>query len=257
MKLTVIGCGMAAPDAERVASGYHVQATGVSMLLDCGPGVVHRMATLGTEWQKLTHLCISHFHNDHIGDVPALFFAWRWGMAQARQDPLTVIGPKGTKKKLQQLATAFGDHISKPTFDLEIFEIGPDERRLLGDVVHITADRMTHTPEAIGFRVETSNLSLGYTGDTGESGEAAAFFHRVDTLVMECSLPDELGFPMHLTPTSAARMANIAQPKRLVLTHVYPQLDRAALPQLMRDAGWNGETVIAEDGLTLEVGFGG
>ena len=47
-----------------------------------------------------------------------------------------------------------------------------------------------------------------------------------------------------------------AQPKRLVLTHVYPQLDREALPDLIREAGWNGETVIASDGLTLEVGFG-
>ena len=256
MKVTVIGCGMATPDAARVCSGYLVQATGVSLLLDCGPGVVHRMAALGIDWQGITHLCITHFHNDHIGDVAALFFAWRWGMLPPRQEPLTVIGPKGTKKKLDQLAKAFGDHINKPSFNITIDEIEPDNRRLLGDVVHITADRMRHTPEAIGYRVETSNISLGYTGDTGDSPEAAAFFHRVDTLIMECSLPDELGFPMHLTPTSAARMANIAQPKRLVLTHVYPQLDRDALPDLMREAGWNGELVIAKDGLTLEVGFG-
>jgi ribonuclease BN (tRNA processing enzyme) len=256
MRLTIIGCGTATPDAERVGSGYLVQATGVSVLLDCGPGVVHRMAMLGIDWQSITHLCITHFHNDHIGDVPALFFAWRHGILPARSAPLTVFGPKGTKKKLDQLAKAFGEHISKPGFPLTVDEIGPDERRLLGDVVHITADNMKHTPEAIGFRIETSNVSLGYTGDTGESGEAAAFFHRVDTLLMECSLPDELGFPMHLTPTTAARMANIASPKRVVLTHAYPQLDRDALPQLMRDAGWLGETVIAQDGMMLEVGFG-
>ncbi len=255
MKLTVVGCGMATPDVDRVCSGYLVEATGVSILLDCGPGVVHSMAMLGIYLQSITHLCISHFHNDHIDDVPALFFAWRWGMLPPRKEPLTLIGPKGMKKKLDQLAKAFGDHLSKPSFDLTVAEMGPDERRLLGDVVHITADRMKHTPEAIGFRVETTNIALGYTGDTGESAEAAAFFHRVDTLVMECSLPDELGFPMHLTPSSAARMANIASPKRLVLTHVYPQLDRDMLPQLMRDAGWLGEIIIAQDGMTLEVGF--
>jgi ribonuclease BN (tRNA processing enzyme) len=51
-------------------------------------------------------------------------------------------------------------------------------------------------------------------------------------------------------------MANAAQPKRLVLTHVYPQLDRNALPGLMESAGWAGPTVIARDGLTLEVAGG-
>jgi ribonuclease BN (tRNA processing enzyme) len=246
---------MAVPDAQRVCSGHYVECNGLAILLDCGPGVVHRMATLGVAWQRITHLCITHFHNDHIGDVAALFFAWRWGMEPARKAPLTVIGPRGMKKKLQQLASAFGDHLSDTTFELTVDEVESNGSRLLGDVVHLTAGKMKHTPEAIGFRIETPHTSFGYTGDTGESGEAAAFFHRVDTLLMECSLPDELGFPMHLTPSSAARMANIAQPRRLVLTHAYPQLDRHALPDLLRDAGWTGETVVAHDGLALEVGI--
>jgi ribonuclease BN (tRNA processing enzyme) len=256
VKLTVIGCGMATPDAERVCSGYFVESNGVSLLLDCGPGVVHRMAALGINWQTITHLCITHFHNDHIGDVAALFFAWRWGTLPPRSAPLTVIGPAGTRRKLAQLATAFGDHVSDPTFPLTIDEMQPGEKRLLGDVVHFSVTKTPHTPESLAFRVDTADASLGYTGDTSESVDVGAFFTGTETLVMECATPDSLPIPVHLTPSSAARMANVAQPKRLVLTHAYPQLDRSALPQLMREAGWAGETIIAHDGLEIEVGVG-
>ena len=51
-------------------------------------------------------------------------------------------------------------------------------------------------------------------------------------------------------------MANVAQPKQLVLTHAYPQLDRTTLPQVMQAAGWKGKTIIARDGLQLEVELG-
>lgn len=247
---------MATPDPQRVCSGYHVETNGLSLLLDCGPGVVHRMAALGIDWKAITHLCITHFHNDHIGDVAALFFAWRWGTLPPRAAPLTVIGPIGTRRKLDQLAKAFGDHLSDPSFEMTIDEIEPGDKRLLGDVVHFAATKTPHNPESLAFRIDTAQASLGYTGDTTESVDVGAFFTGVETLVMECATPDDLPIPVHLTPSSAARMANIAQPRRLILTHAYPQLDRNALPRLMRDAGWAGETIIAHDGLQLEVGVG-
>jgi ribonuclease BN (tRNA processing enzyme) len=246
---------MATPDAERVTSAYLVETNGLTMLLDCGIGVVHRMATLGISWKSITHLCITHFHNDHIGDVAALFFAWRWGMMPPRSEPLTVIGPYGTKHKLKQLAHAFGDHLDKPTFELTVEEMAPGEKRLLGDVVHFSVAKTPHTPESICFRIDTADASFGYTGDTTDSVDVGAFFAGVETLVMECATPDDQPNPVHLTPSSAARMANIAQPRRLILTHAYPQLDRHSLADVMRDVGWAGETIIARDGLELEVGI--
>jgi ribonuclease BN (tRNA processing enzyme) len=251
MNLTVIGCGTVVPDADHVSSGYHVQTGGLSMLLDCGPGVVHRMAGLGIDWQNLTHLCITHFHNDHIGDIAALFHAWKWGMLPARSVPLTLLGPRGMKRKLAQLAAAFGDHLSDTKFELTIDEIEPGEQRLLGDVVHFSAVKTPHTPESLAFRIDAPDGSLGYTGDTGDSADVGEFMSGVHTLVMECSLPDSLPIDIHLTPATAARMAALAQPQRLVLTHIYPQLKRDTLPQVMREAGWSRELILAESGQRL------
>jgi ribonuclease BN (tRNA processing enzyme) len=256
MKLTVVGCGMAVPDAQRVTSAYYVETSGLALLLDCGIGAVHRMATLGLDWKNITHLCITHFHNDHIGDVPALFFAWRWGMLPPRSTPLTVMGPAGTKRKLALMAEVFGDHLSQPTFDLTVDEIAAGDERLLGDVVKFSVCKTPHTPESLAFRIDTARASFGYTGDTTESDEVGKFFIGVETLVMECATPDDQPIPVHLTPSSAARIANMARPRRLVLTHAYPQLDRATLPQVMREVGWSGETLVAKDGLELEVRLG-
>jgi ribonuclease BN (tRNA processing enzyme) len=252
MRLVIVGSGTAAPHAERAASGFYLETGGLSMLLDCGPGVVHHLARFGIEWQRLTHLFITHFHNDHIGDVPALFFAWRYGMLPARSAPLDVMAPRGMKKKLKHMARAMGDHVTDPGFDVRVDELVGGGERLLNDVVHLKTMRTPHTKESLAFRIDSPDGSFGYTGDTGYSEEVSAFLASVEVLVMECSLPDDQAMDSHLTPTRAARMAQQANPGALVLTHVYPQLDRATLAERVRDAGWAGDTVLAVDGMIID-----
>ena len=79
MRLTTIGTGTAAPSAERVNAGHLVEAGGVRLLMDCGSGVVHRMAMLGVEWVGITHVALTHFDADHVSDIPGLLVAVRAG----------------------------------------------------------------------------------------------------------------------------------------------------------------------------------
>jgi ribonuclease BN (tRNA processing enzyme) len=58
--------------------------------------------------------------------------------------------------------------------------------------------------------------------------------------------------PGHLTPSGAARIASEADVKRVVLTHIYPVADNASLPSEL-ERGYEGEVLVAEDGLTLSV----
>ena len=253
MRLTIVGSGTAVPHAERVASGFHLEIGGLAILMDCGPGVVHHLERFGLDWQHLSHLLITHFHNDHIGDVPALFFAWKYGMLPARSAPLHVLAPKGMKKKLRYMARAMGNHVAEPGFEVTVDELaGSNAERLLNDVVHLKVIRTPHTAESLAFRLDAPDGSIGYTGDTGYSEAVSSFLSRVDVLIMECSLPDDQAMDSHLTPARAARMAQQANPGVLVLTHVYPQLDRDTLAEKIRDAGWAGDTVIATDGMVVE-----
>jgi len=251
MRVICVGTGTAAPERDRACSGYWAEAGTARLLLDCGPGVVHSLARLGVAWRRITHLVLTHFHNDHIGDIPFLYFALQYGTAEPRRDPLTVVGPTGTRKLFRRLARAFGSHVRSPGFDVQFHEIGMGETLELSEGAHLSAQQVPHTEHSLAYRLQEGARAIGYTGDTGESAELGAFMRKVDVLIAECSLPEDLAMDAHLTPARLARLAQLAGPGLLVATHVYPQLDRAALPDAVRAAGWLGEVVVARDGLVL------
>jgi len=212
---------------------------------------VHSLARLGVDWQRVTHLALTHFHNDHVGDVPFLFFALRYGVRQVRHEPLTVLGPAGTGKLFRRLSRAFGSHLRNPGFEVTCHELATGETIELCPGVHFSAQRAPHTDSSLAYRVQADRLAIGYTGDTGESAELGAFMRGVDVLIAECSLPEHLASDGHLTPSRLARLATLAAPRVLVATHVFPELDRAVLADAVRRAGWRGRIVIARDGLAL------
>lgn len=252
MQLTVIGTGTAAPHPDKVCSCYYLEHNHTRVLLDCGPGAVHHLARFGVPWTRLTHLMLTHFHNDHIGDVPYLFFALRHGTRDKRTDPLTVVGPAGTGELMEKMAESMGQHVTNPGFPIEIREIEPGDRVDIGSGIEVESCRPRHRKESLAYRVNAGGASIGYTGDTGPDLGLGDFFRGVDALLIECSLPDALAMDTHLTPSGVAEIARRAEPGCVLLTHIYPQLPDAEAPGRVREAGWSGEVEVAVGGMRLE-----
>ncbi len=252
MQITVLGSGTAAPEPTRVCSGYWVRTPATRLLLDCGPGVVHRLAALGLPWQRLDHVVLSHFHTDHIGDLPVLLFALKWGVRERRSAPLTIWAPHGIQERLRAMRAAFGDHVADPGFPVLVREVTPGDAFEAGDIA-MAAARTHHTDASLAYRLGVGGARLGYTGDTGPTPGLGAFLAGCGLLIAECSLPDDEAIETHLSPGSLAVLAREAAPRRLLVTHVYPQLERLGPVARIRAAGWTGETMRAVDGVELEV----
>ncbi len=248
----MVGSGCAAPSATRAAPGHWVRAGEVRLLLDCGHGVLTRMCHLGLPWGDVTHVALTHFHYDHVGELPALLVALRWGQLPPRSTPLVLIGPVGTDAWLQRVAAAHGDGLLAPGFPLQVIELGPDLSMDLGDGVSLHAHPVPHTPESVAYCVTRGRARLVYTGDTDLDAAFAAWAKGCTVLLSECSLPETMAIPGHLTPERAATLATMVQPGTLVLTHLYPPVLAEDIPARVH-ARWPGPCIVADDGSTFEL----
>ena len=214
------------------------------------------MARLGLPWHGLSHLFLTHFHADHVGALPGLFFAFRHGIHPPRTlDPLEVWGPPGTRALFEGLAAVLGDFFLDPGFPVSIREMVPGGEVVTGDLV-VTCRDVPHTPESMALRVTAASgtPALVYTGDTGPDEGLADFCRDVDLLVGECSLPDHLVGENHLSPSRLARLARRARARRVVATHVYPQFRCSTdVAALILESGYAGPVELAREGLTVDL----
>lgn len=252
MRLVTVGTGTVVPDPDRASACHWVEHDTTRVVVDCGAGALQGLARAGLPWGAVDHLVISHFHADHIGEIPSLVFALRHGLEVPRTAPLDIWGPPGTQQLFEAWAAALGLWLVEPGFDLVIHEVEPGTGAGIGSL-QVTAAETPHTPESLALRIAAGGSVLGYTGDTGPSDALAEFFRGVDLLLSECSLPEDLVADNHLSPESLARMAIGARVERLLVTHVYPQLRRLDVPALIEGAGFSGEIIMAHDGLELEI----
>lgn len=253
MRLTTVGTGTVAPHPTRVASGHLIQTDDVTLLLDCGPGLTHRLAGLGLPWPAITHVAITHFHLDHVGELAALCYAFKYGQLPPRSAPLTLIGPPGTQELLDRLAIAHGTWLHAPGYPLQVIELPREGGAIrLGTSVWLRTFPVPHTEESVAYSVETDGRRVVYSGDTGYDTAFAQWAAGCDLLLLECSLPESLAIPLHLTPRQVGAMASIATPRRLVLTHFYAPVETEDLVATVA-AAYPGGFTLAYDGWAIDL----
>jgi ribonuclease BN (tRNA processing enzyme) len=252
MRLTTVGTGTAAPAAGRVQSGHLVEAGSVRLLMDCGSGIATRLADLGAPWQTISHLALTHFHADHIVDLPTLLFGWRYGQLPPRSIPLEIIGPLGTVQLLSRLAAVFGDGLVALGFPISVRELAPDTGADLGDRVELSCRKVPHTAESVAYSVERDGRRIVYTGDTGPDPGLGDWARGCDVLLAECSLPEAMAMATHLTPRQCGALGAAARPGTLALTHFYPPVESVDIRGEVGEH-FDGPVVLATDGWTLDL----
>jgi ribonuclease BN (tRNA processing enzyme) len=252
MKLTILGSGTVVPDGARNSAGYFIEAGGVRLMMDCGAGTVPALARYGCDWEHLTHLYISHFHVDHVGELASLFFAFKHGIRGGRDAPLMIIGPRGLDRVMNGLRLSFGEKLFEPKFPVILNLLEPGERVELGEDVALAVTKTPHTAESLAVRVSDGARSICYTGDTSYSEDVARFFHETNVMIAECSFRERREAVPHLSVSDVARMAALCEAETLIVTHFYFEVDEGALKRELQ-RGYSGNILIGRDGLRVEV----
>src|SRR5215210_4802829 len=252
MEITVVGSGTVIPRFERRQSCVVVRAGGQTLVFDLGSGAVRGMLRSGLDPFAVDRIFFTHLHPDHTVDVVSLLFAINYGAPEKRTLPLHVTGPEPFLGFWESVMGVWGKWMAGDyaTFVSELPHECPSPIDLAG--CRLSWAPAEHRNESIAYRLDAEGGAFVYTGDTEYSQSVVELTRGADTLLIECSLPDEAPVPGHLTPSGVARIASEAGVRRVVLTHIYPAAEDVDLVTEV-GRGFEGEILVADDGLEFEV----
>lgn len=257
MQLIVLGSGTSVFHPQRAAPACWLQTEHGSLLLDCSADAPHRMAQEGLDWTNLDAIWISHLHLDHCGGLAPLLFGMKHApQTQSRTKPLSIFACAGTRHLLGAIDDAQHYNLSKLPFPLNFTEISAKAAaQSFEPLKDLTATTLStpHRAESLAVRLtDIRGTTIVYTSDTGFSEDVARFAQGTDLLLLECSFYRNKPIQTHLDLADAMRMAAIAEPRKVILTHLYPEWDGVDLEGEARKL-WPGETIAAQDGLRIEI----
>ncbi|MHA2303494.1 MAG: MBL fold metallo-hydrolase [Candidatus Thorarchaeota archaeon] len=249
MKITLLGTGTSLPDPERVQSGVLVEAGGITMLLDIGSGVLQRMTQSGVDLTAIEHVFISHFHIDHCSDFLS-FCQSLWLLGYDRT--LKLYAPPRMREWSRGIYDiAFPYLREKLLVEKRVLE--EDDVVHLGPVVVSTAPTTHSTLESRAFRVEHEGKSVVYSSDTAPCREVMELATGADILIHECNwLDGDYPKGVHTSPSELAEIVELAGPRKVVITHISPEVvadEKRVLTTVGRRT--DGEVVIGKDLMTL------
>jgi ribonuclease BN (tRNA processing enzyme) len=217
VQITVLGSGSAQPTHRRASAGYLVEWRGGALLLDAAAGTYMRALKAGLDPWQLRALVLSHLHPDHTADLPGLLWARR--QTPGLRESLTIVGPAGTAELLERVQALYGSWLDVPR-DVAPF---PWEQ----DGLLIQAYPARHSAEAVCLRLVAEGKALAYSGDTGDCEGLRDACRDADLALLECTSTDAK--EGHMTPADCEAVAEATQPKRVLLTHLGPDVT-ATLP---------------------------
>lgn len=252
MEVTVVGSGTVVPRLYRRQSCVVVRTGSETLVFDLGSGAVRGMLRADLDPFDVDRIFFTHFHPDHTVDVVPLLFGINYGSEEKRTRPLYITGPEPFERFWASITDVWGEWMigDYPTEVSELPHVYPSPLDLPD--CRITWAPAEHRPESISYRLEVGDRTFVYTGDTEYSESIVDLAQGANTLLIECSFPDDNPVPGHLTPEGVARIASEANVERVVLTHIYPAAEKLDLVSEVKQV-YGGEVLLAEDGLKLEI----
>lgn len=278
------GTGVPHPAPGRAGAGVMVRHGEVSLQFDAGRGTVIRMTEAGVAPVDLTAQFVTHYHSDHVVDLPDVAMT-RWITQQLKKTgPLPIVTPNGASRSfVERMLDAYDDDIhvrmehtdsQAPRLEILSFDapIAPTEVWSSADgLVRVSAIGVRHEPvrDAVAYRVDTPDGAVVISGDTRACVEVFELAKGADLVVHEACRTAAMAkaisgtvfetiFSYHSDTVEVGRLAQQHGIPRLVLTHLIPapQTDRdeQRFADDVRAGGFTGELTVGRDLMVFEIG---
>ncbi|GIJ12500.1 MBL fold metallo-hydrolase [Micromonospora andamanensis] len=188
------------------------------MWVDAGSGTLAQLQR-HVRLDELDAIWISHLHADHSADLLTAYYGALYADIQLTA-PIPLYGPPGIAGRLAHFLTNT-DIRSPMEFAFAVEELHDGHQVRVGALT-LTSRAVAHGIPAFALRVETTERSLVYSGDTAPCPGLTSLAKGCDVLLCEAESAQapSAGEQVHHTPEDAGDTARAAQAGRLIVTHV-------------------------------------
>lgn len=228
VRVVVLGSGTVDPQPHRASSGFWLEMGGSPTLVDLGAGALRNALLAGLPVAAIASVVLTHHHPDHTADLVPFLFARKHATKAWRESArLVIYGPAGTQEFLEKMFAVWPS--VRPEDDaLSVIELLPETGpRRLGEGLELTAFSALHGDmTALCYRFEAGSKTVAFSGDTALCPGVSRAAEKADLFLCECSCFPRGVEPLHcrdvhLSWEDVAEVCQIAEPRRLVLTHLY------------------------------------
>jgi ribonuclease BN (tRNA processing enzyme) len=218
VRIRFLGTGNAFADGGRSHACIHLEATGASLLLDCGgsslPAIKKAMNP-----ETIQAIAISHLHGDHFGGVP--YFLMEQYFA-GRKAPLAIGGPRELQSRSTRAGEAlYKDFFGKITIDYGLSFVTLRDTPVSLGGASVSALPVKHVAESDphGLRVQIDGKLIAYSGDARWSDELVTLAKGADLFICE-STNFSKSDPAHLSYRDLIANRASLDCGRIILTHL-------------------------------------
>jgi len=144
MQLTFLGTSCMMPTKERNPSAAFLEFKSDGLLFDCAEGTQRQMRITGISLAKVSKICISHWHGDHVLGLPGLLLTIA---SLDLKQGVDIYGPRGSKRSFQKM---FGGIEFETKFNIRIHEVHEGAFYENDDYI-LESLPMTHPVPCVGF----------------------------------------------------------------------------------------------------------
>jgi ribonuclease BN (tRNA processing enzyme) len=219
MRVTILGCQSPYPGPGGATPGYLVEHNSLSILLDCGSGVVSQLGKYMPLYQ-LDAVILSHYHHDHCADLGVLQYGimvHQLSGQREKEKPLPIYAPRLPQPKSDALTYR----------DATRFHAIDEQTRLTIGGIQISFLRTDHGngDPCYAMKLQADGKTLVYGADSGPGTTWQGFAEQADLFICEGTFL-ERNKPAnpngHLTVRQAAAVAEQLQCRALLITHLFP-----------------------------------